>query len=79
MTDVAKTVIAGVEFACFWTAVCLPIGYLAVLYHGLTGREFGILIGLLGLHSLTFVLGRGYSGGTGYGGSSPNRDHDRSV
>lgn len=80
VTAVARGVVAGLEFVCFWIAVVLPLGYLSLLYDGLTGRELVVLGGLFVLHLLVLVVGQGYKERTAYDRfTSSHPDRNRSM
>ncbi|PSQ60949.1 MAG: hypothetical protein BRD23_01210 [Halobacteriales archaeon SW_9_67_25] len=47
----------------FWAAVVLPLGYLPLLYGGLTDGQATLFLGLLALNVVCLVLGREYRRG----------------
>jgi len=79
-TAAARGVVACVEFAGFWLAVALPVGYALLLHDGLSGGEPVEFCALLAVHLLALLVGRGYNEATAYDHpGSPRRDRDRSA
>ncbi len=55
-----RAIRATVEALAFWTAIVLPLAYVPALLGGPPHLTFETLLGLLGLHLVTIVLGHGY-------------------
>jgi len=56
---------ASLSALAFWVAVVLPVFYLSLLVAGIeTTGGLALFLGLLGLHLLALVGGRGYANGS---------------
>lgn len=60
IASAARAVRAALQRVGFWTAVSMPLGYIYLFYNGLMAADPIRFVGLLGLHFVALLVGRGY-------------------